>query len=145
VSPATAAADPTLAIAAYLKAQAPVFDATEGRVFRPELPEGEEPKMGEGLVVVRPAGGGQMFGRSNLPVIDSRLDVVCYGSTRLEAENIGREVQLALKDLRVGKWEEVKVYWARIVGGVASAIDPQTNWNFSLVTTQVMHSIHTIP
>jgi hypothetical protein len=138
------AADPTLAIAAYLKAQEAVWNAAEERIFRPELPEGEDAHMSRACVLVRPAGGGQLFGRDYLPVMDSRLDLICYGSTRLEAENIAREVALALKQLRHSTWESVVVFWARISGGPQSAIDPTTNWKFALVTAQVMHSGETV-
>jgi hypothetical protein len=138
------AADPTLAIAAYLKAQTVIAEATEGRIFRPDLPEGEDAFMPRGCVLVRPAGGGQLFGRDYLPVIDSRLDIVCYGSTRLEAENISREVALALKQLKNSTWEKVAVRWARISGGPMSAIDPTTNWALSYVGTQVMHGSETV-
>lgn len=137
------AADPTLAIAAYLKAQPAVSEAVEGRVFRPDLDPAEDALMPRACVLVRPAGGGQMFGRDYLPFIDSRLDLVCYGSTRLEAENVGREVALALKELRHSTWEKVIVRWARITSQPISAIDPNTNWDLALVTTQVMHSSRT--
>jgi len=137
------AADPTLAIAAYLKAQTVINEATEGRVFRPDLPESEDAHMPRGCLLVRPAGGGQFFGRDYLPVIDSRLDIVCYGSTRLEAENIGREVALALKKLHHSTWEHIILYWCRISGGPQSAIDPNTNWSLCLVTGQVMHGSET--
>lgn len=138
------AADPTAAVAAYLKATAAVNEATEGRIFRPELPEEEDPRMPRGCVVVRPAGGGMLFGRDYLPVLDGRLDIVAYGSTRLEAENIAREVTLALKELRHSTWENVILFWARIAGAPASAIDPESEWPFALVSTQVMHGIQTV-
>jgi hypothetical protein len=73
----TIASDPTLGIAAYLKAQAEIETATEGRVFRPELPEDEQPHMPRSCVIVRPAGGGSMFAKTDIPVTDSRLDIVC--------------------------------------------------------------------
>jgi hypothetical protein len=138
------AADPTLAIAAYLKAQKVIDEAVEGRIFRPDLPQGEDIHMPRACVLVRPAGGGQLFGRDYLGVMDSRIDIVCYGSTRLEAENIGREVQLALKNLRRSTWEKVSVRWARIAGGPASAIDPTTLWALCLLTAQVMHGTETV-
>lgn len=134
------AADPTLAIAAYLKDQEPVWEAAEERIFRPELPEGEDKLMPRACILVRPAGGGAMSARDFLPLIDSRLDLICYGSTRLQAENIAREVAAALKDLRGSSWEGIPVRWARVSAQPASAIDPNTNWPFALVSTQVYHA-----
>ena len=138
------AADPTLAIAAYLAAQEAVTDAVEGRVFRPELPQDQDAQMPRGCLIVRPAGGGSMFARDDLPVIDSRVDITCYGSTRLESENIAREVADALKSLGRSTWEHVVVSWARVTGQPASAIDPDTNWPFALVTAQVMYGRQTV-
>jgi hypothetical protein len=137
------ASDPTLAIAAYLKSVEAVNNLTEGRIYRPELSTKKDASMPLPLVIVRPSGGGVMFGKDYLPIMDARLDCVCYGSTRLEAENVAREVQLALKELRRSVWEEVVLLWARITGGVASLIDPETNWTFSMVATQVCYAIST--
>jgi hypothetical protein len=134
------AADPTLAIAAYLKTDVRVIEQSGGRVFRPELPEAEQQTMPKNLVLVRPAGGGAMFMRSRLPVRDSRLDVICYGGSRLSAENLAREVARALDELQRSTWESVIVFWVRVVSRPNSAIDPNTNWPFALVTAQVMHS-----
>jgi hypothetical protein len=134
------AADVTLAIAAYLAEVVEVVELSEGRIFRPELPEREDEHMPQACVLIRPAGGGQLFGRTRLPFKDSRLDIVCYGSTRLEAENLARQVSDALTELESSTHEGVIVRWARISTEPASAIDPNTNWPFALVTTQVMHS-----
>jgi hypothetical protein len=134
------AADPTLAIAAYLESIEDVLEAAEGRIFRPELPTAEDQHMPRACVLVRPAGGGLLLGRTRLPFKDSRIDIVCYGSTRLEASNVAREVSLALGELRTSTWEGVALRWARVSGEPADAIDPNTNWPFSLVSAQVMHA-----
>jgi hypothetical protein len=139
----TKAADPTLAIAAYLKAQQAINTEVEGRVFRPELPTDEQSHMPRSCVLVRPAGGGTMFAKVDLPVTDSRLDIVCYGSTRLDSENIARECAAALKELSHSTWEKVVVFWARVAGQPASAIDPETNWPFAVTVAQVMYSTRT--
>jgi hypothetical protein len=135
--------DPTLAIAAYLKAQASINEATGGRIFRPELPKSEEPSMPRGCVIVRPAGGTDLFANTRLPAKTPRVDIVCYGSTRLECENIARECSAALDELTHSTWEKVIVFWTRIVGQPASAIDPETNWPFALVSAQVMCATRT--
>jgi hypothetical protein len=137
------AADPTAAIAAYLKAQTLVDTAVEGRVFRPELPEAEDAHMPRSCVIVRPAGGGSLFAKTRLPAKDSRLDIVCYGSTRLESENVARECATALTELQHSTWEKVIVFWVRVNGEPASAIDPETNWPFAVTVAQVMHSSRT--
>lgn len=142
--PVGSVADPTLGIGLYLKAHTEVNAATEGRIYRPELPGTADPNMPQGCLIVRPTGGGSMFGRDYLGFLDSRVDITCYGSTRLESENIARMVQLALKELTHGVWEGVVLRWARIAGATSSAIDPQTNWPFAVVVAQVMHALRTV-
>jgi hypothetical protein len=142
-------ADPTLGVAAYLKAQAAVLAASEGRVFRPELAEGEDAHMPRACVVVRPAGGGALTARDYLPIIDSRLDIVNYGSTRLEAENLAREVADALRMLKRSIWGEagknVVLLWARLSAQPSAAAETDTNWPFSLVSCQVLHGRTALP
>jgi hypothetical protein len=143
------AADPTLAVALYLKAQAAVNAAAENRFLRPELLGSEDAKMPRAAVVVRPAGGGAMSARWYLPMKDSRLDIVCYGSTRLEAENIAREVSLALQNLRRSVWGEagknVLLMWARLSAEPTAAAENEVNWPYSLISTQVLHGAVALP
>jgi hypothetical protein len=145
------AADPTMGIAQFLRLDDVVNALTDGRIFRPDLEEGQDKEMPGTAIVVRPAGGGAMFGRGNLQVMDSRIDCICYGSTRLEGEALGREVARALKNMRaqrIGQGEPggpLKLYWARISGGASSAIEPDALWPFALVSAQVMHSLNTLP
>jgi hypothetical protein len=134
-----AAADPTAGIAGYLKAHEPINAMCGGRVYRPELPESGNAAMPQACIVVRPAGGGSLFTKDFLPVTDPRLDIVVYGSTRLEAENLAREVALALKMLSRSTWGGVLLFWARVTAQPASMIQPDTNWPFALISTQVMH------
>lgn len=113
------------------------------KVFRPELPEPERPNMPFGCIIVYAAGGGHLMQGSRIGAWDSVLDIACYGSTRLEAEAIGDEALYALRELGHETWAGCLLHWARITGGVKSAIDPQTLWPFALITAQVLHSIPT--
>lgn len=134
------AADPTAAIAAYLLAQPELSAMVDDRVFRPELPRVQEKFMPRECIVVRRAGGYTMYGRTNLPVADPRIDVLCYGGSRLSSENIAGEVVLALKAIERVIWENTLLYWARIGIGPLPLIDPDTLWPFCVVSAQVMHA-----
>jgi len=127
--------DPRTAIAALLKAK---VEQAEGRVFRPELPKEERAFMPRAAIVVFAGGGGGMFGRDRLEVWDSVLDIAVYGSTREEAENIADEALYAMRNMGRELWAEILVHWIRIAGGVKSAIDPETNWPFAILTVQAM-------
>ncbi len=146
------AADPTAGLAAYLFSALEAAEGTvaEGlKIFAPELPREEEPLMPRGCVVILPdpsGGTGRLYGRTDLPCWDSRLALYCYGSTRAESQDISREVELALRKLTVGVWENVKLYWARhqaSAWGVEVKEDPNTLWPCSVVLCQVMHDMET--
>lgn len=134
------AADPRAAIAAYLIDT--VGDLVDGHVFRPRLPDkadlaGMGVTMPAPVLVVRAAGGYARFGGSDLPIGDPRVDVLCYGETRLEADNIAGEVLLALKALGSKVYERTYLRSARI-SGVVPLVDPDTAWNYSVVSAQVL-------
>lgn len=137
-------ADPSEAIAQLLRED--MGADVEERVFRPELPQLDDPKMPTSALVVMPAGAGSMFGGSRMEVFDSMLDIICYGSTRLQADVIARKAQSILRLLAMrtiacpevgGK---VLVYWARIASGVNPRLEGPADWPFTEFTVQVMHS-----
>lgn len=147
------AADPTVALADYLTGQ--LEAKTEGtiaeglRVLRPEIPRDEESLMPVACVVVLPdptGGTGRLHGRDDLPVWDSRLAIYCYGSTRLESQDLGRNVEVALRKLTTSIYEHVKVYWVRHEGGAwgeEAKEDPNTLWPVTVVLCQVLHDMET--
>jgi hypothetical protein len=130
--------NPRSAVARYLKN---TVTLAEGRVFRPELPKSEDDDMPRACIVVVAAGGGHMFGGDRLPAFDSLMDINCYGSTRLEAEDVADEAQYWLRELAHETFEGTLLHWARIVGAVKSTVDKETMWPYAPVEIQVMHSI----
>lgn len=135
-----AAADPSAAVALYLKGIPAVNDIVSGRVFRPSLDDPDEiEQMPRAAIVVRRAGGYTLFGGVNIPVGDPRLDIFCYGESFLEAEDLGAEVVNALKALRQQVIEGTRLYWARIEGGPLPLPDPEDHWPQAVVTAQVAH------
>lgn len=138
------AADPSAALATYLRSTS-LSDIVDGRIWRPELPDGEDVSMPRGAVVIRRAGGYSLFGASNVPVGDPRLDLFCYGETWLDAENVAGAVVPALRSLRQSTWrwtdangsQAARLYWARISAGPNPFDNPETNWPCALVTAQV--------
>lgn len=130
------APDPRLAVAAYLLER--VGDLVEDRVFRPKLPQTQDKHMPRACIVVSGAGGASRYGDSYLPLGTPRLDVRCYGSSGLEADNIAQASLLALKRMRPCVSEGVRLYSASISAEPLPLIDPETNWPFTLVTSVVM-------
>jgi hypothetical protein len=132
----TAPADPAGALASYF-ATTLVNDLVGGRIYRPELNSDDDEQMPQGAIVIRRAGGYQLFGGANIMLGDPRLDVFCYGGTWLEAERIASAVVIALKQLRGGTYDSTRLYWARIESGPQPYENPETFWPAHVVTAQV--------
>lgn len=135
-------ADPTKGVAAYLKAQ--IGTMVGNRVWRPELPAPGDPDTPtnpnnpEAAIVVRPEAGYDFLAGSNLPVVTPAIEVCCYGSTRLETQEIARAVIHAMRELLPSVWDGVYLKWARVSSGVIPEIDQNTNWDYARVIFQVM-------
>lgn len=128
--------DPFAAVAAYLKAEVG-NDLCDGRVYRPELPRKDHELMPRTVIVVRPAGGYRQFGSGTLKIGDPAVDVICYGSTRLECDKVAQAALLAMKDLESEVHQGVLLKCAR-VSGLVPLTDPDTQWPYTVVTTQVV-------
>lgn len=132
----TTVPDVRAALAGYLLER--VGDLVDQRVFRPQLPQTEDKHMPRACIVVSGAGGASRYGDSYLPLGTPRLDVRCYGSSGLEADNIAQAALLALKRMRPNVSEGVRLYSASISAEPLPLVDPGTDWLFTLVTCVVM-------
>lgn len=136
------AADPTAAIAEYLSTELEAVTGTVAdglRVFRPNLPKGEDEFMPAACVIVAPSGGSALFGRTFLPIATPIIDCYCYGGTHLQADNVARSVSQALQQLQRSVVEGVCLCWARITAEPKSMVDQDTLWPLAIVSAQVMH------
>lgn len=131
-------ADPTIAVWALLKDR--MGADVDGRVYRPELPEDIDRDMPETAIVVMPGGDGRLTAGTRLPVHDSILDVLCYGATRLEADEIARKAASLLKQFAMAKYEGILMYWARQMTGINPRVQLEVNWNYSEFSVQLLHS-----
>lgn len=138
------AADPTEAIASFLLAQ--MGSQVEGRVFRPELPESDDFKLPTSAIVVMPGGEGNLMAGTRQPALDSMADVLCYGATRLNADNVARQAKNLLDLLKMvtvpcleddGK---ILLWWSRTASGIQPRVEGQAEWPFSEFTVQCLHS-----
>jgi hypothetical protein len=137
-------ADPLLAIRAYLQASA-VGALLEPRehgpaIYRPTMPPTAQDDMPFGCIVIRPAGGYNMFGIGLLPVADPKIDFTCYAGTPQESYEIAVATARALKQLQMSIWEGTKLYWARVAGGPIPLPDQNTMWPATWLSAQVMHA-----
>jgi hypothetical protein len=150
-------AEPLAAVCAYLAAQTEVASlvgvtptgltgvlAGVPTIFRPELPRGFDQLMPTAAVVVRRAGGYQLFGKDYRPVADPRLDIAAYGTTGMQANLIATAVVVAMKRLTTSVWQNTLLYWANVAGGPISSFEASTMWPMYLSSFQVMHAEDTV-
>jgi hypothetical protein len=142
-------ADPTEAVSFFLLER---FTAlVEGRVYRPELPELDDPKMPLNAIVCMPAGGGKLLGGTRLPMKDTLIDILCYGETRMEADNIARSAEDALSLLGYVMQPcsvaggHVLMCWSRTASGINPRVEGQAEWPYSEFTIQLLHSRKVLP
>jgi hypothetical protein len=141
-------ADPTEGVASFLLAQ--MGAAANGRVFRPELPEVRDFEMPTSAVVVMPAGEGKLMAGTRQGALDSMMDVICYGETRLNADNLARQAKTLLDLLKMvtvpclddeGK---ILLWWSRTASGLQPRVEGQAEWPFTEFTIQCLHSRYVI-
>ena len=90
--------------------------------------------MPRAAVVVNPSGGGFL---SHGDYGDIRIDLACYGATRLESWQVYRACRFALKALRRELLGETLLHWARVFSEGSSGLDPDTDWPVTLASWQV--------
>lgn len=140
-----AVADVLLGVCTYLASQSYVTslvtDATgHVNIYRPVLPREQDASMPKASVIVRAAGGYQMFGKDWMPVADPRIYLVCFGSTMQESMAVATACTYAMKALTQGNYGGVTLYWAQIVGGPLQSFEPETLWPEVDVLCQVMYA-----
>ena len=128
--------DPLEAVAAYLKEQ--MGETVNGNVLRPELPESLDPAMPTAAIVLMPAGGGKLMGANRLPVFDPMMDILCYGPTRQDADDIAREAEYVLREMQMVFIRGLWLYWARIASGMMPRVEPEVLWPYTEFTIQVL-------
>ncbi|MHB1950160.1 MAG: hypothetical protein ACYCQK_01645 [Acidiferrobacteraceae bacterium] len=147
IIPASAVADPALALVMFLRATltdqlAQATDPTGNSypaVFRPDLPKWFDSSEAVASIVVRPAGGYATYGRSLLPIADPRLDLTCYGTTQQQATALARAAAVNTKQCVNQVWEGVMLRAINIAGGPIPLPDAQTVWPGCWVSLQVIH------
>jgi len=105
-------------------------------VFAPELPQGKAQEMPRHCVVVRGAGGGSIGpgARSRLPWRVVRLNVMSYGRTPNDADDLDATVLAYMTDLDrlVDTENDTILHDAVVSGGPLPLRDPDTSWPYVL-------------
>lgn len=104
--------DVTATLRAYLLATAGVTAQVSTRAYAQELPRDLAADMPLKAVVVRSSSGGAGYGRLSLPLTSCRVDLTCYGATTVEAMDVFRAVDAALKYLSRRTQGTVLIHWA---------------------------------
>ncbi len=122
--------DQVAAIIAILKADTDTATEVGTRVFGSELPRSETDNMARKAIVVMPSGGSPpTWAAGTVRLEVQRLDLICYGATLFEAEEVRRACFGALRAIERVVSAGVLVHWARPAGGSVTNRDgPDTDW-----------------
>ena len=107
------------------------------RVFGGTLPRSEVGSMPRTSVVVKAAGGG-LLGLEGQVYGDRRVDVDCYGATGHESWNVYLAVEAALESLSHEVWGDALLKWAKPSSRGFQAKDPDTDWDDTVSSWQVL-------
>lgn len=120
--------DVVRAVIERLKADVTLDALVSGRVFGLQLPPAEAASMPRAAVVVVASGGAA---QGETPLLQSRLDLRCYGATGYEAMSVWRAAYRALVPLRrqtAFTAAGVRVLDAALESGPIQAIEPEVDW-----------------
>jgi len=127
------AGNPVAAVVELLRPHVP-----GARVYGGRLPRAEHAHMPREAVVVRAAGSPGTFGGGDLPTVDNRVDVRCYGATELEAGDLAAALGVVLHTVREARTAHGRVLWIARSGGPTDVTEPDTTWPLTLTSWQVM-------
>jgi len=126
-----------IAIRSRLLANASVVALVSDRAYVAELPQSEAANMPRSSVVIRLTGG--IVQSHFLPYLPQRLDVIAYGSTFGEADDLDRAIAQDLHMLDGATYDGVAIRGVD-VGGSYTARDPTFGWPYQWRTYDV-HAI----
>jgi len=127
------------AIVSILSADSGVSALVGARVYGDEIAPDEIHNQPRAAVVVQPSGGAvPTFTQGTIPLEAMRVDVLCYGSTRYDADRLRRAVYDSLRAVQRRTEGSVLVHWINLAGGLATGRDPDTGWPRAFQSWQVL-------
>lgn len=109
-------------------------------IYGSELPESDANAMPMRAIVVAPAGGSGPYG----PVHRQRVDLVCYGRTPLESQELFGAAQAVLLGVDRAAHGAALLYDFVHEAGPLSAREPATRWPFTWGTFLAQASVTSI-
>lgn len=114
------------AFRSWLVADATLSALVGTRVFVGPVPKSEAASMPRACVACRMSGG--PMNEDYVRLTDQRFDVWCYGASEIQAVEVQRAVQDALKYLMRSLVGDVLMHSAKPTGAIGPVEDPDTNW-----------------
>lgn len=125
------------AIILYLKSLPEIDEWTDGRIWGSRLPDGEASSMPRACIIVRPVGGGALGTAGTMPTTDESLDVRTYAQSEFEAHQLAVAVSAHLHQASHVGTNAGRIIWCRRASSPLQAVEPDTEWPFTLTTWQV--------
>ena len=140
------AANSLLGVQLYLRDHARISPLVAGRVHGAEVPRSLLPRMPMQTICLSGAGGpgGGLSGSSMSRWGDDRIDVLCYGRTPFEADQLHFEARLALTDLDRKIVEGIMLYTAVLESGPISLRDDGTDWPLTFSSWRIKYNLEIV-
>jgi hypothetical protein len=126
-----------------LLADSTVSSITSNNVYDLELPLQMDPSMPTRAIVIRGAGG--PGGPATLQIVESRLNLMCWGETPHLAHTVYNAVYAVLKGMLPSVWANTYIHGCILAAGEIPFRDPDEQWPYSMSSWLVRSSDLTPP
>ena len=128
------------AIVDVLKAEADIAALSGARVYGDELPAAIVKSMPMGALVIRPSGGAPFQPRGKVNAEAQRFDLVCYGPTPFEADQLRRRASPFLRSIERRLVGDLLIHWVQSAGGYLTGRDRDGQWPYAFASFQTLFS-----
>ena len=110
-------------------------------VFGAELPRGAVQRMPVNAIVIQGSGGPSLTAGSDVAADTQRIDLIAYGATPFEADQLRLVAGRALRGIRRRMIAGVLIHDVKSAGGFTSGRDRDGHWPQAFQSFQVFHAL----
>jgi hypothetical protein len=137
-------ADPIGALRAWYLAIPAIVDLVGTDVFGGSL-EGDILDRGpKRALVLKPSGGTSLTGASAAEFDTGRFDLIAYGATTAEADELIRTAAPLLYSIERETIGDTLIHWVNRAGGVGLGIKSETQWPQAFRSFQILYSLRPV-
>lgn len=109
-------------------------------VYGAELPRDAVMRMPIGAIVVQASGGVPLTEGSDADAVAQRIDLIAYGASPFEAEQLRRTGSRALRSIRRRIIAGTLIHWVNSAGGFSAGRDRDGHWPQAFQSFQIFYA-----